>query len=304
MPLKFILRGALLVMTGLLAACGGNAPTTTDQTALQTQPTPVQPLSASALPTDTAGQAIVARVNNESISLAAFERELTRQQTMLNAASVDALRQDVLSQMIETTLLMQGATGLNLVVPDEMVQADIQAQVEQAGGQDAWTSWLSSNLYTAEEFPEVLRSVLTSNAVRDSLTADLEGSVRQANARHILVRTEQEANDALARLSAGEDFAALAASISIDETTRQNGGDLGWFTAEELFVPELAQAVFSLQVGQIAGPIGTELGYHVVQVMEFAEREVEPERRVYIAQSRFENWLAPLYANAIIERYI
>jgi parvulin-like peptidyl-prolyl isomerase len=304
MPLKLFFRGAPLVMMVLLAACGGSAPTTTEQMTLQTQPTPVQPLSASALPTDDAGQAIVARVNNESITLAAFERELIRQQAMMNAASVEALRQDVLSQMIETTLLMQGAAALNLTVAEDVVQADIQAQVEQAGGQDAWNGWLATNQYTVDEFPAVLRTVLTSNAVRDSLTADLESTVRQANARHILVRTEQEANDALSRLGGGEDFAALAASVSIDESTRQNGGNLGWFTAEELFVPELAQAVFSLEVGQIAGPIGTELGYHVVQVMEFAEREVEPERRVYIAQSRFENWLAPLYANAIIERYI
>ena len=69
------------------------------------------------------------------------------------------------------------------------------------------------------------------------------------------------------------------------------------------FAAKLAQTAFSLQVGQIAGPVATELGYHVIQVMEIADRPVEPERRVYIAQTRFDNWLQPLYAKAVIERY-
>ena len=44
----------------------------------------------------------------------------------------------------------------------------------------------------------------------------------------------------------GEDFAALAAELSNDETTRQQGGDLGWFTVDELLVPELGKAAFAL----------------------------------------------------------
>jgi len=38
-------------------------------------------------------------------------------------------------------------------------------------------------------------------------------------------------------------------------------------------------------------------------VLEIADRPVEPERRVYIAQIRFDNWLKPLYDKAVIERY-
>lgn len=150
----------------------------------------------------------------------------------------------------------------------------------------------------------MLKGVLTANRVRDMLTTDLEGNIRQVNARHILLRTESDANDILNSLNAGQSFEELAAQYSQDETTRDKGGDLGWFTMDELLVPELAQVAFSIQPGQIAGPVATELGYHVIQVVEFADRPVEPERRVYIAQTRFENWLRPLYDNAIIERFI
>ena len=184
------------------------------------------------------------------------------------------------------------------------MQAELQSNIEIAGSEAAWTEWLAINQYTPEDFARTLRDTLITNRVRDNLTADLNGDVRQVHARHILLRTEAEANNALTRITNGEDFAALAGELSNDETTRSQGGDLGWFTQEELLVPELAQAAFALQPGQIGGPVGTELGYHVIQTLEFADRPVDPERRVFIAQARFENWLRPLLENAAIERYI
>ena len=95
----------------------------------------------------------------------------------------------------------------------------------------------------------------------------------------------------------------MAAQYSQDDTTRERGGDLGWFTSEELLTPQLSKTAFALQAGQIAGPIATELGYHVLQVIEFADQPVDPERSVYIAQTRFENWLKPFSDTAVIERY-
>ncbi|MBL8116869.1 MAG: peptidylprolyl isomerase [Anaerolineae bacterium] len=303
------LRALSIIALLLLAACGGGtepptAPPVNDNIRASTPIPPVQPTSA-IVPTDPSGVPLVARVNGEGITTTEFERALTRrQQEVLDAASPDALRMDVLNQMIEQKLIIQGATAQNIVVSDEEVMVELQAQVEQAGGQAAWDQWLVINLYSAEEFPSVLKGVLTANRVRDMLTTDLEGNIRQVNARHILLRTESDANDILNSLNAGQSFEELAAQYSQDETTRDKGGDLGWFTMDELLVPELAQVAFSIQPGQIAGPVATELGYHVIQVVEFADRPVEPERRVYIAQTRFENWLRPLYDNAIIERFI
>jgi parvulin-like peptidyl-prolyl isomerase len=298
-----VFRMLTISLLVLLAACGA-APTepaiSTNTTSLPT----VVPASGE-LATTEDGVAVVARVNGEVITLPEFERALARrQQEGFSAASVEALRQDVLNQLIEQTLIIQGAKAQNLIIDDAQLQAELQSQIELAGGQQGWESWLATNLYTAEEFSEVLRSVLTSNLVRDSLTADLEGNVRQVHARHILLRTEADAQMAMNRLQAGEDFAAVAMELSQDETTRQSGGDLGWFTPEELLAPELAQVAFSLQPGQIGGPVASELGYHVVQTIEFADLPVEADRRVYIAQSRFESWLRPLYDNAVIERNI
>ncbi len=85
-------------------------------------------------------------------------------------------------------------------------------------------------------------------------------------ARHILVDTEAEANDILARLKAGEDFAALAKEKSKDKSKEQ-GGDLGFFSRGQL-VPEFEQAAFGLEVGQTSGAVKTQFGYHIIKLEE------------------------------------
>jgi parvulin-like peptidyl-prolyl isomerase len=285
----------LLALFMLMTACGG-APAPTNP--------PPAPTTPPALPTTSSGGSLVARVNGAEIMLADFEAELARRGAD-NSADAGALRADVLNQMIETTLIEQGAAGLNISVSSGEVAAEMQAMKDSAGGDANWQAFLTGNGYTSEaELAASLRLSLLTNRVRDYLTADLSGNVRQAWARHVLVRTEAEAQAALSRLNGGEPFEQVAAALSLDETTRAAGGDLGWFTLDELVVPELAMAVFNSQAGQLQGPIITELGYHIVQAQEFAERPVEPERQAYIAQNRFETWLQGLYSAASIERFV
>jgi len=288
---------ALILLASFIAACGG-APAGSAPTQ------PSAPPTAVALPTNSAGASVVARVNGTDVMLADFETELARRGAD-GSADASALRADVLNQLIETVLIDQGAAGLNISVSSGEVATEMQGMKDSAGGEANWQSFLTGNGYTSEaELAASLRLSLLTNRVRDSLTADLSANIRQAHARHILVRTEAEAQAALARINGGEAFEQVAAQLSVDETTRGVGGDLGWFTQDELVVPELANAVFSSQPNQLQGPVITELGYHIVQTLEFAERPVEPERQAYIAQNRFETWLRGLYDTATIERFL
>ncbi|NWG15019.1 MAG: peptidylprolyl isomerase [Chloroflexi bacterium] len=256
------------------------------------------------LPVDETGIPLVARVNDAPITLPAFQRALARRQFDMAAADPLALEAEVLEQLIDQVLIGQAAAAQDITISDEEVQAELQINLELAGSPEDWQAWLSLNGYSEAEFIETLRMTLLTNRVRDLLTADLSGDVTQVHARHILVQTEAEAFDLMARLQAGEDFGALAAQVSLDDTTARLGGDLGWFVREELLVPELADAAFMLSPGQVGGPVRTALGYHIVQTLESGSRPVEPERRVYIAQARFENWLTSVRQVAIIERYL
>ena len=88
---------------------------------------------------------------------------------------------------------------------------------------------------------------------------------QEVQARHILVQTEAEAKDVEAQLKKGADFAKLARAKSIDPSAKAQGGELGFFTRDEM-VPEFADVAFKLKDGQISEPVKTQYGWHVIQV--------------------------------------
>ena len=85
-------------------------------------------------------------------------------------------------------------------------------------------------------------------------------------ASHILVKTKKEADDILVELSNGRSFEDLARSRSVDPTAKV-GGDIGYFTRQQL-VPEIEEAAFKMNEGEISGVIKTKFGYHVVKLTE------------------------------------
>ena len=87
----------------------------------------------------------------------------------------------------------------------------------------------------------------------------------RVKARHLLVGSPDEANAALARLEAGEDFAAVAREVSLDPGSSESGGDLGWF-AKGTMVETFEQAAFSAAVGAMVGPVESPFGWHILQV--------------------------------------
>lgn len=85
--------------------------------------------------------------------------------------------------------------------------------------------------------------------------------VEEVHARHILVKTEDEAKNILVQLKAGASFGMLAGKYSLDKSSPD--GDLGYFT-EDMMIPEFGKAVFALKVDQLSAPIKTPFGWHVV----------------------------------------
>jgi parvulin-like peptidyl-prolyl isomerase len=83
---------------------------------------------------------------------------------------------------------------------------------------------------------------------------------------HILVKTEQEARNALERLSKGEKFANVAVQVSLCPSGKR-GGDLGAFTRGKM-VKEFETAAFSLQKGQVSSLVKTKFGYHIIKRLE------------------------------------
>jgi len=87
------------------------------------------------------------------------------------------------------------------------------------------------------------------------------------NAAHILVATEEEANKLKTDLAGGADFAELAKANSTDTGSGANGGDLGWFGLGMMVKP-FEEAVVAAKVGEVAGPVKTDFGFHLILVKE------------------------------------
>lgn len=143
-------------------------------------------------------------------------------------------------------------------------------------------------------------------------------TVVQSHARHILLRpgpnlTEAQAVQRLAdfkrRILAGQaDFAQLARDNSQDASAR-NGGDLGW-ASPGLFVPEFEEAMDSLAPGQIADPVITRFGVHLVQLLErrqakLSDKELREVARNMLREKKMDeayvNWAEEVRGRAWVE---
>ena len=138
----------------------------------------------------------------------------------------------------------------------------------------------------------VAAPALARQKVSGALAATVEQSAPQVHAAHILLPTREEAEAARARVAeGGADFAAVARELSTDESTTANGGDLGWFTREEMVAP-FAEAAFALEPGAISEPVETEFGWHVIQVTERdPDRALTDLQINRLQQAADERWL-------------
>ena len=86
----------------------------------------------------------------------------------------------------------------------------------------------------------------------------------EVRARHILLKTKEEAEAIKAKLDAGRDFAKLAKTASSDKGSALRGGDLDYFTKDKMVKP-FADAAFDLKPGEISKPVQSDFGWHVIK---------------------------------------
>lgn len=115
---------------------------------------------------------------------------------------------------------------------------------------------------------------------------DLKNPER-VHARHILIKTETRTadearamlEDAKRKVEAGQDFAALARELSEDAASKAQGGDLGYFPKGRM-TPEFEQPAFATPAGQLAGPVSSPFGLHLIQVLDHQPEGVPPFEQI------------------------
>jgi len=106
----------------------------------------------------------------------------------------------------------------------------------------------------------------------EELVAKAKNS-KQYKVRHILVKTEEEAKELKKKISGTTSFEDVARLDSLDKASAAKGGDLGYIFPEE-FVKEFSDAVKSAKSGDVAGPVKTEFGYHLILVSDSKPAEI------------------------------
>lgn len=144
-------------------------------------------------------------------------------------------------------------------------------------------------------------------ALYEERKSDPEFAREEVHARHILLESEEDARAVIEELEGGADFAELAKERSTGPSA-PNGGDLGFFTREQM-VPEFADAAFDLEVDAVTEePVQTQFGWHVIKVLdkrtaEPSFEETAPALRQEVAREVVTELLAELRDERTIERF-
>jgi foldase protein PrsA len=188
-----------------------------------------------------------------------------------------------LSALIQWQILDNAAAEDFSVDPSEdEVETEMGTVLqEQAGGATLEEFAQSQNL-SEDTIRRIVRVGLIQEQVADELGQDVpeptsdevtqaleveKAGLTEVCARHVLVETAEEAEEARSRLEEGESFEAVAEEMSIDPSAAENGGDLGCAPAQQ-YVAEFRDAAVASEIDALTEPIQTQFGFHVLQVYD------------------------------------
>lgn len=246
------------------------------------------PVAAEEAPT---AATVVAVVNGTPITLGhmiAARESLPEQYKSLPA---DVLFKGILDQLVQQTVLQQSAEA-------GLTKRDLlQLENERRG------------YISGVALQGVVAGAVTDEALQAAYDARFKDAAPQTeySAAHILVDSEEKANELKAQLEGGADFAELAKANSTDTGSGANGGDLGWFGLGMMVKP-FEDAVVAAEVGKVSGPIKTDFGWHLILVKETRIAaaptldELRDELAAEIEQKAVEAKIAELTAAAKIEK--
>jgi parvulin-like peptidyl-prolyl isomerase len=277
--------------------------------------------------------AAVATINGEKIGSSEFN-ELYLQIVSLQEASgrtvapsqVEALKAQLLNQMINGKLVLQAAKDARIKVTNQEVQKAYDEYLKQYPSEKAFQAALKQRNLSPRDFrgrlhdqklvEKMVALVQLGAKIGD---ADLAKAYEQVHPRHILLKVDKPADDAAVKakaealvkqLKGGADFAKLAKQLSADPGSKDKGGDLGFFGHGQM-VAEFEKAAFALRVNEISDPVKTSYGYHVIQVLERKDAQgpdfekAKPALRKQLQQSQgqqvFNKWFTDLRKKAKIE---
>ena len=250
-----------------------------------------------------------------------YEKQGMKFDTDQGKQALPQIKSQLLARMIEGKLIAQEVKKSSLNPEDATVKEQEDIIKKNIGNETTFQDTLKQQGMTESElknflavYEKVTGAVKVSDAEIKTFYDQNISNYSQpesVKARHILVKTEAEANAIIVQLKAGADFVQLAKEKSIEPGAKNSGGDLGTFTKGKM-VPEFETAAFSQKVGTFsATPVKTEFGYHVILVeahtpaaasdFEKVKAQVSQDSLNQAKDTKFQTYFDELRKNAKIE---
>lgn len=241
---------------------------------------------------------VVAKVGKDEIrrsDLIAMKEAMAQQMPQLGMLPLEAVYRPLLERAVDSKLLARAAADEGLAKSDAVKQRLKEA--EQQIMQQVYLETLVETQVTDAQIQAAYDAFLKDNPAE-----------AEVHARHILVKSEDEAKDVIAQLKKGKDFAELAAEKS-DGPSGPKGGDLGYFKQGDM-VPEFAAAAFAMKAGDISeAPVQTQFGWHVIKVEDRRQsqppalEEVRDQLHQQVAGQVIEQKMADLRGKADVKLF-
>jgi len=221
--------------------------------------------------------------------------------------------QDTLDRIVNAILISNEAAKKKVSVTDK----DIAAKADGLGMTGALTpaarDAIKTSLFAEKLITDEYKIKVTPEDVKKFYDdkKDSLGEPEQFHLRQIFVVSEKDANDIMLALNAGADFAKMAAAKSLDTSSKEKGGDIGFFT-KGMLVPDIEKTVMNLKPGDFSQPIKTDTGFHIIKLDEKkpakdAKFDADMKKRLEVSirnskiQEKLPEWLDVLRKKADIK---
>lgn len=238
---------------------------------------------------------IVARVNAKEIKRSDVLALLQQLGPEVQQMPLQMIYPQLLDELVKSELV--SAAGYKAKLQDS---AEVKKRLKEAEEQFVQQAWL--------------RAEIDKRLTQDKLKAAFDKWAKEnppqeeVRARHILVKTKEEADAIIKQLKGGADFAKLAAEKGTDGT-KDNGGDLGYFVKDQMVKP-FADAAFAMKAGEVSQtPVKTDFGFHVIKVEDKRKQtpptfeQAAPQLRPAVAQEIAEEVINGLRKSAKVETF-
>ncbi|MBI4304007.1 MAG: peptidylprolyl isomerase [Chloroflexi bacterium] len=193
--------------------------------------------------------------------------------------------------------------GIDLT-PQEL---DKELRILASGGTENMTDqefkeWyrqrLNESKLSDSEYKEIVRTGILGTRLQEYLATKVPTVAEQVHLNAMVLDTYDNAQKARARIKAGETFANVVKEVSLDEQSKQDGGDAGWLP-RGVMDSSLESVIFNLKVGEVSeatpysqDPSSGVSVYYLFMISEKANREVAPEFMEVLKGSALQRWLA------------